>query len=90
MTKTELIRAVSKKSGITDSEAGKVVDAIILSVTLTLAAGESVKLSGLGTFEVKDRRAKVGRNPKTGEVVPIPETKRPAFRAGKVLKNAVK
>lgn len=90
MTKTELIRTVSKKSGITQIKAGCVIAAIIDAITLTLAAQKEVSMVGFGTFEVRKRISRSGRNPQTGETIIIPAGKYPAFRASKALKGAVK
>ena len=89
MNKTELIAAVAQNSGVSKKDAERVVNAAIDTITTTLAAGEKVQLSGFGIFEVKDRDARVGRNPHTKEAVEIPATRVPAFKASKVLKDNI-
>lgn len=90
MTKLELVQAVARHAGVTKAEAGRVVDAFVKSVTEALARGEKVTLTGFGTYEVRQRAARMGRNPQTGETIQIPAQRTPAFRAGKSLKDAVK
>ena len=89
MTKTDLISAVAEKSGLTKKDAEKAVAAVIDSITETLANGEKVQLVGFGTFEVAERAAREGRNPHTGEPMPIAASKAPKFKAGKALKDAL-
>jgi len=89
MTKAELISAVAEKSGLTKKDSDKAVTAVIDSITEALVEGEKVSLVGFGTFEVKDRAARKGINPRTKEPMPIPASKLPAFKAGKALKEAV-
>ena len=89
MNKTELIAAVAQNSGVSKKDAERVVNAAIDTITTTLAAGEKVQLSGFGIFEVKDRDARVGRNPHTRETIEIPATRIPAFKASKDLKDIV-
>ncbi|MBE6985813.1 MAG: HU family DNA-binding protein [Ruminococcaceae bacterium] len=89
MNKTELIAAVAQNSGVSKKDAERVVNAAIDTITATLAAGEKVQLSGFGIFEVKDRDARVGRNPHTRETIEIPATRIPAFKASKALKDIV-
>ena len=89
MTKAELISAVAEKAGITKKDSDKAVNAVIDSVTEALVKGEKVSLVGFGTFEVKNRSARNGINPRTKQPMPIPESKLPAFKAGKALKEAV-
>ena len=88
MNKTELIHAVAE-AGLSRKDAEKAVNAMLDTVGNTLAKGETVQLIGFGTFEVKERAARDGRNPRTGEVVKIPASKAPAFKAGKALKDKV-
>lgn len=90
MTKTQLVDAVAQKSGTTKAAAARAVDAFVEGVTSALAKGEKVVLTGFGTFEVRRRAARMGRNPQTGSPLHIPATKTPAFKAGKGLKDAVK
>ena len=89
MTKAELISAVAEKSGLTKKDSEKAVSAVIESITDVLVSGEKVSLVGFGTFEVKNRSARNGINPRTKEAMPIPASKLPAFKAGKALKEAV-
>ncbi len=90
MNKTELVAAVAAKAGISKKDADAAVAAVFASVEEALAKGEKVQLIGFGTFEVRERAAKEGRNPKTGETIKIAAAKVPAFKAGAALKNAVK
>jgi len=90
MNKVQLIDAVAKKTGSTKKDAEATVNAAVEAIEEALAAGEKVQLVGFGTFEVKSRGKRQGRNPKTGETITIPASKYPAFAAGKALKDAVK
>jgi DNA-binding protein HU-beta len=89
MNKTELIDAVSERAGIQKTEATRAVDAVFESISSALKKGEAVALVGFGTFAVKERAARAGRNPRTGETIEIAATKVPGFKAGKGLKDAV-
>lgn len=89
MNKTELVGSVAEKSGLTKKDAEKAVNALFASVEEALAKGEKVQLVGFGTFEVRERKARTGRNPQTGAEIQIPAAKVPAFKAGKALKDAV-
>ncbi|CAB1276562.1 HU family DNA-binding protein [Candidatus Nitrosacidococcus tergens] len=89
MNKTELIDAVAKKGDLKKTEAARVVDSIVEAITDTLSRGEQVVLIGFGTFSVRDRAARTGRNPQTGEEIKIKASKNPVFKAGKTLKDAV-
>jgi len=89
LTKTELIDRVAAKSGLTKKDAGKAVDALFEAVTEALAGGERVQIVGFGTFEVRERAARRGRNPQTGADIQIAARKIPAFKAGKALKDSV-
>ena len=89
MNKTELIAAVAEKAGLTKKDAERVINATVDTITETLAKGDKVSLSGFGIFEVKDREARVGRNPRTKETIQIPATRLPAFKASKTLKDTV-
>jgi len=89
MTKAELISAVAEKSNLTKKDSDKAVSAVIDAITEALVKGEKVSLVGFGTFEVKNRAARMGINPRTKEPMPIPSSKLPAFKAGKALKEAV-
>ena len=89
MNKLELIEKVAAKAEITKTEAGKVVNAALDTISETLAEGEKIVLIGFGTFEVRNRAAREGRNPLTKKKIKIPATKVPAFKPGKSLKDAV-
>lgn len=89
MTKTELIAAVAAKAELSKKDADKAVNAVIEAITDGLKAGEKIQLVGFGTFEVRDRAAREGKNPATGAKITIPATKVPAFKAGKALKDAI-
>ena len=89
MNKTELVAAVAEKTGLTKKDAERVVSAAVDTITQALCEGEKVQISGFGIFEVKEREARVGRNPRTKETIQIPATKLPAFKASKTLKDAV-
>lgn len=89
MNKTELIAAVAEKTGLTKKDAERVVSAAFDTITAELKAGEKVQISGFGIFEVKERDARVGRNPRTKEAIQIPAAKVPAFKASKTLKDAI-
>ena len=89
MNKGELIESVAAKSGLSRADATKAVDAVLESVTSTLAGGGGVSLVGFGTFSVKARAARMGRNPRTGEAIQIKASNVPGFKAGKALKDAV-
>lgn len=90
MNKTELIQAVVEKSGLTKKDVTKVVESTFESITETLQSGDKVQLIGFGNFEVRERAARKGRNPRTKEDIEIPASKVPAFKPGKALKDAVK
>ncbi len=90
MNKTELIAVVAERAEVTKKEAELVLAALVDTVAETLASGEKVVITGFGTFEVRDRVARKGRDPRTGKVIKIPAQKTPAFRAGKGLKDAVR
>ena len=89
MNKTELIAAVAEKAGLSKKDSDAAVNAVLCAITDALKAGDKVQLVGFGSFEVKTRAARVGRNPKTGEEIPISEARLPVFKAGKALKDAV-
>ena len=89
MNKTELIEAIAKETGLKKKDAEAAVGAFIGAIEGALAKGEKVQLVGFGTFEVRNRAAKQGRNPRTGETMTVPASKVPAFKAGKALKDAV-
>ncbi|WP_445496579.1 nucleoid-associated protein HU-beta [Photorhabdus sp. SF281] len=89
MNKSQLIDKIAADSNISKAAAGRVVDAFISSVTAALKDGDDVALVGFGTFAVRERSARTGRNPQTGEELKIAAAKVPAFRPGKGLKDAV-
>ena len=89
MNKSELIEAVAASADIPKAAAGRAVDAVVETITGTLAEGDQVVLVGFGTFAVKDRAARTGRNPQTGEPIQIKAATIPSFKAGKALKDAV-
>jgi len=89
VNKSELISAIADSSDLSKAAAGRALDATIGAITESLANGEPVTLVGFGTFEVRDRAARTGRNPRTGEAIQIKASKNPAFKAGKALKDAV-
>lgn len=89
MNKSELIDAIAASADIPKAQAGRALDAVLTSVTNALANDDQVVLVGFGTFSVKERAERSGRNPKTGETISIPAAKIPGFKAGKALKDAV-
>jgi DNA-binding protein HU-beta len=89
MNKSELIDAMAAASDLTKSDAGKALDGFLEAVKTSLSKGESVALVGFGTFSVKERAERKGRNPQTGAEITIKAAKIPAFKAGKTLKDAV-
>ena len=89
MNKAELIAAVAEKSELTKKDAEKAVNAIVSVITDALSRNEKVQLVGFGTFEVRNRAERKGRNPQTREEIIIPASKAPVFKAGKALKDAV-
>ena len=89
MNKTELIAVASQAVGMTKKDTERVLNAALDAITAALVNGEKVQLSGFGTFEIKEREARVGRNPHTKESVEIPATTVPVFKASKVLKDTV-
>ncbi len=89
MNKVELVASVAEKAGLSKKDAEKAVAAVLESVVGAVAQGEKVQLVGFGTFEVRTRNARTGRNPQTKETITIPASKQPAFKAGKAFKDAV-
>ena len=89
MNKTELIAAVAEKAGLTKKDAERVINATVETITDSLVKGDKVQVSGFGIFEVKNREARVGRNPRTKESIQIPATRLPVFKASKTLKDSV-
>jgi DNA-binding protein HU-beta len=90
MNKTELVNAVAESSELSKKDATKAVDAVFDSILNALKDGDKVQLIGFGNFEVRERAARKGRNPQTGEEIEISASKVPAFKPGKALKDAVK
>ena len=89
MNKTELVDAVAQGADISKAAATRAVDTMLDSITDSLKKGDQVTLVGFGTFSVRDRQARTGRNPRTGDTINIPASKMPGFKAGKALKDAV-
>ena len=89
MNKTELIAIAAENTGMTKKDTERVLNAAIDAITAALIRGDKVQLSGFGTFETKDREARIGRNPHTKEAVEIPATRVPAFKASKTLKDTI-
>ena len=89
MNKSELVEHVAKVAGLSKAAANTVLDAVVDAITKALKKGDEVALVGFGTFKVRNRAARTGRNPQTGETIKIKATKVPAFKAGKALKEAV-
>lgn len=89
MNKTELIAAVAEKANLSKKDADAAITAVVASITEALSKGEKVQVVGFGTYEVKARSARMGRNPQTKKEIEIPATKVPVFKAGKALKDAV-
>lgn len=89
MTKPELMNQIAEKAGISKKDAGAALTALIATITEEMKAGEKVAIPSLGTFEVRERAARTGHNPRTGETVEIAAKRIPAFKAAKALKDAV-
>jgi DNA-binding protein HU-beta len=89
MNKSDLIDSIAASTGLTKADAGRALDATTANITSALQKGQSVSLVGFGTFAVKRRAARTGRNPRTGESITIKASNNPAFKAGKALKDAV-
>ena len=89
MKKAEFVDAVAERGNMQKADAAAAVDAVLDTITDALKKGEQVTLVGFGTFLVRDRKARVGRNPQSGESIDIPASKAPSFKAGKGLKEAV-
>lgn len=94
MNKSDLVDALADATGMTKADAGRAVDALFSPddgiIAKTLKKGDRVQITGFGTFESKHRKARTGRNPRTGETIKIAATKTPGFRAGKGLKDGIK
>ena len=89
MNKFEIISQIAEKSGLSKKDAEKALAATVDAITEAVSTGDKVQLVGFGSFEVKQREARVGRNPKTKEAIEIPATRVPVFKAGRALKDAV-
>jgi len=89
MNKTQLVEAVAAKTELKKKDAEAAVNAVIAAIEDALKAGDKVQIVGFGTFEVKERGARTGRNPQTGEAIEIAASKHPAFSAGKAFKDAI-
>lgn len=89
MNKTELVAAVAEKAALSKKDAEKAVSAVVDTITAVLADGDKVQLVGFGTFEVRERAARTGKNPRTGAAIEIAASKVPAFKAGQAFKNTV-
>ena len=90
MNKSELISVVAETAGLTKKDTEKVVNAVFDGISEALAKGDKVQVIGFGTFDVRERKAREGRNPATGDTITIPAVKVPVFKAGKALKDTVK
>lgn len=89
MNKSDLISAIAEKSGLTKVDAARALDATTSTIVDTLSSGDSVIVTGFGSFVVRDRAARIGRNPQTGATINIKASRVPAFKAGKLLKESV-
>ena len=89
MNKSELIDAVATAAGLSRSDATSATDAVLDTIIRALASGDQVNISGFGAFSVRERAARSGRNPQTGETIQIKASKSPGFKAGKAFKDAV-
>ena len=89
MNKTELVEKVAESAGLTKTQAEAAINAFVETITDGLKAGDKITLKGFGTFEVRPREAREGRNPRTGETMTIAASKAPAFKASSALKNVI-
>ena len=89
MNKTELVAAVAEKTGASKKDSEKLVSAVFETITDALVAGEKVSMVGFGAFEIKERPARTGRNPRTKETIEIPASRAASFKPGKALKDAI-
>ena len=89
MNRNDLVDAVAERTGLAKSDAARAVEAVLGTVTETLQKGDAVVIAGFGTFAVKTRAARTGRNPRTGESIAIPASRVSSFKAGKALKDAL-
>ncbi len=89
MNKSDLVAVIAQTSNLTKADATRALDAITSAITSALVGGDNVAITGFGSFVVRDRAARTGRNPQTGEAIQIKASKVPAFKAGKLLKESV-
>ena len=89
MNKTELIAITAESTGMTKKDTERVISAALDAITSAMAEGEKVQLSGFGTFDIKDREARIGRNPHTKEAIEIPATRVPVFKPSKALRDMI-
>lgn len=89
VNKNDLVEGVAKSAGLSKADAARAVDGVLDQITTSLKKGQEVRLVGFGTFDVAERAASRGRNPRTGQTINIPASKQPKFKAGKALKDAV-
>ena len=89
MKKDELVQAIADSAGLDKADAGRALDAVVEVITSTVASGQKLQVTGLGTFEPRERSAREGRNPQTGETIQIAATTTPGFKAATAFKNAV-
>ena len=89
MNKNDLVQAVADEANLSKADAGRAVDAVVAPIGKAMKQGDTVSLVGFGTFLVRERAARTGRNPRTGEEIAIAASKNPVFKAGKALKDAV-
>lgn len=90
MNKAELVDIVAQRVGTTKKETGAIVETVLEEITRALSSGEKVQLVGFGNFEIRERAARTGRNPQTGETIQIEASRIPAFRAGKGLREVIR
>ena len=90
MNKQDLVKSVAEAAGLPNAKAKAAVEVAFDAIKAAVAAGEKVQVIGFGTFEVKERAARTGRNPRNGEAIEIPASKAPVFKAGKAFKDAIK
>jgi len=89
MTKQDIVEDIALRTGLTKKEIGEAVELFLKSIGQTLAAGQHLEIRGFGTFKVKERKARMARNPRTGEAVPVPARRVPVFKVSKMLKDRV-
>jgi integration host factor beta subunit len=89
MTKADLVDEIAERTGLTKKDVAETVDEFLTAVSRALIAGKHIEIRGFGTFKVKDRKARIARNPRTGDAVRVPERKVPVFKVSKELKDKV-